>query len=105
MIASVIYNRIRAGMPCRSTPPCSTPWGSPRRTSRSPTSRWRAPTTPTRTPVCRPAHRQPSRDSLVAALEPAETDYLYYVLEADGRKHFFTNDYDEFLAAKSEAGR
>ena len=41
----------------------------------------------------------------MAALEPDETDYLYYVLDADGNQHFFTNDYDEFLAAKSRAGR
>lgn len=47
----------------------------------------------------------PSSESLVAALEPDETDYLYYVLDADGNQHFFTNDYDEFLAAKSRAGR
>jgi UPF0755 protein len=49
----------------------------------------------------------PSRESIRAALEPAETDYLYYVLEADGEEHFFTDDYNEFLEAKerAEAGR
>jgi UPF0755 protein len=45
----------------------------------------------------------PSRESIRAALEPADTDYLYYVLEADGKKHFFTDDYDEFLEAKEVA--
>ena len=38
-----------------------------------------------------------------AALEPAETDYLYYGLEAEGEEHFFTDDYDEFLEAKDQA--
>ncbi|MDQ3966530.1 MAG: endolytic transglycosylase MltG, partial [Actinomycetota bacterium] len=42
----------------------------------------------------------PGRASIEAALKPAETDYLYYVLETDGKGHFFTDDYDEFLEAK-----
>jgi UPF0755 protein len=42
----------------------------------------------------------PSRASIEAALKPAQTDYLYYVLKADGKEHFFTDDYDEFLEAK-----
>ncbi|HSL59991.1 MAG TPA: endolytic transglycosylase MltG [Acidimicrobiales bacterium] len=43
----------------------------------------------------------PGRDSLAAALNPADGDWLYYVLaDADGR-HFFTDDYDEFLEQKA----
>jgi cell division protein YceG involved in septum cleavage len=38
-------------------------------------------------------------------MDPAETDHLYYVLEANGQEHFFTNDYDAFLGAKEAAGR
>jgi cell division protein YceG involved in septum cleavage len=38
-------------------------------------------------------------------LNPANTNYLYYVLKADGRSHFFTGSYDEFLRAKAKAGR
>ena len=48
-------------------------------------------------PIC-----NPRRESIRAALEPARTDYLYYVLQADGKEHFFTNDYDEFLDAKQK---
>jgi len=45
----------------------------------------------------------PGRASLEAALNPAEGDWLYYVLsDADGR-HFFTSDYDEFLDAQAKA--
>lgn len=43
----------------------------------------------------------PGRAALAAALDPAEGDWLYYVLaDADGR-HFFTADYDEFLEQKA----
>lgn len=45
----------------------------------------------------------PGIDSIKAALAPAQVDYLYYVLtSADGR-HTFTNNYNEFLAAKRRA--
>lgn len=51
-------------------------------------------------PIC-----SPSRESLEAALNPEQTNYLYYVLEGNGKKHFFTSDYDDFLRAKEKAGR
>jgi UPF0755 protein len=51
-------------------------------------------------PIC-----SPSRESLRAAMNPEDTNYLFYVLRADGRKHFFTSNYDDFLRAKEEAGR
>jgi UPF0755 protein len=51
-------------------------------------------------PIC-----SPSRESLEAALDPEHTNYLYYVLNADGQSHFFTSDYRDFLRAKANAGR
>jgi UPF0755 protein len=48
-------------------------------------------------PIC-----SPSRDSLEAAISPADTDYLYYVLKANGEEHFFTSNYDEFLKWKQK---
>jgi UPF0755 protein len=51
-------------------------------------------------PIC-----SPGRESLLAALNPTNTNYLYYVLEANGEKHFFTKSYDDFLRAKAEAER
>jgi UPF0755 protein len=48
-------------------------------------------------PIC-----SPSRDSLEAAINPADTDYLYYVLKANGEEHFFTSNYDEFLKWKQK---
>jgi UPF0755 protein len=51
-------------------------------------------------PIC-----SPGRESIQAALNPARTDYLYYVLRADAKKHYFTKNYDDFLRAKAKAGR
>jgi len=45
----------------------------------------------------------PGIDSIKAALNPDETDYLYYILQADG-SHYFTNNYDDFLKKKKELG-
>ena len=46
-------------------------------------------------PICCPGYA-----SLQAVLYPADTDAIYFVLKEDGSgEHFFTNDYDEFLAA------
>jgi UPF0755 protein len=51
----------------------------------------------------------PGRASIEAALNPAEGDWVYYVLDAERNdgSSVFTSDYDEFLAAKercAEAG-
>ena len=48
------------------------------------------------TPIC-----SPGLASIMAALEPAEVDHLFYVATGDGG-HFFTADYDEFLRVKEE---
>jgi len=42
----------------------------------------------------------PGLRALQAAAEPAETDYLYYVLTGADGSQTFTATYDEFLAAK-----
>jgi len=43
----------------------------------------------------------PGRESLKAAMEPAKTNYIYFVSKNDGT-HFFTNDYNEFLKVKEQ---
>ncbi|EKY26670.1 endolytic transglycosylase MltG [Clostridium celatum] len=45
----------------------------------------------------------PGEKSLAAALHPADTDYLFYILEKDG-EHYFTNNYDDFETKKEELG-
>ncbi len=47
-------------------------------------------------PIC-----SPGKASIEAVLYPAESDALYFILRDDGsNSHFFTADYDEFLAAR-----
>ena len=45
----------------------------------------------------------PGRASLMAALKPKETDYIYYLLESENT-HYFTDNYDDFLKRKEELG-
>lgn len=45
----------------------------------------------------------PGIESIEAALKPAKTDYLYYIL-GEGNKHYFTNNYEDFLKAKKDLG-
>jgi len=45
----------------------------------------------------------PGQASLDAVAEPAETDFIYYVLTSADGSHSFTADYDEFLEWKDEA--
>ncbi|MBB3081940.1 endolytic transglycosylase MltG [Geodermatophilus sabuli] len=42
----------------------------------------------------------PGEASLEAALAPTTGDLLYYVLESEDGRHFFTADYTEFMAAR-----
>ena len=45
----------------------------------------------------------PGVESIVAALNPVESNYLFYLVKGEG-EHFFTNNYDEFLKKKEELG-
>ena len=49
-------------------------------------------------PIC-----NPGIESIKAALQPAESDYIYYILQNDGA-HYFTDNYDDFLNKKKELG-
>ncbi|MFA5810619.1 MAG: endolytic transglycosylase MltG [Thermoleophilia bacterium] len=47
-------------------------------------------------PIC-----NPGIESIMAAMDPAPVDYIYYVATGDEEgHHFFTSSYDEFLRAK-----
>jgi UPF0755 protein len=104
LIAGVIYNRIRSGMPLQIDATVQYALGKAKEDLKfddldvdSPYNTYKNPGLPPG-PIS-----SPSRESIQAALEPAETEYLYYVLEAGGEEHFFTDDYDEFLEAKDQA--
>jgi len=45
----------------------------------------------------------PRLESIVAALNPAEVDFIYYVLTPDCVHHLFTASYEEFNRAKAKA--
>ena len=106
LVASVIYNRLQRDMPLQIDATIQYARGEPKeRLSlqdleiESPYNTYKNSGLPPG-PIC-----SPSLASLKAAVEPAETDYIYYVLKKNGDEHFFTNDYDEFLEAKEKAGR
>lgn len=47
-------------------------------------------------PIC-----NPGKASILAALNPAETDFIYFVAKGDG-SHYFTDNYKEFINAKNK---
>ncbi len=105
LIASVIYNRLREGMPLQIDATIQYARGEPKENLslqdlkiNSPYNTYQNTGLPPG-PIC-----SPSLSSLQAAVNPAETDYLYYVLKRGGEEHFFTSDYQEFLRAKEAAG-
>jgi len=104
IIASVIYNRIRARMPLQTDATILYALGEPKERLSfgdlevdSPYNTYKNTGLPPG-PIA-----SPSRGAIQAALEPSDTKYLYYVLKPGGGEHFFTDDYDEFLQAKAEA--
>jgi UPF0755 protein len=104
LIASVIYNRIYADIPLQIDATVQHALGKPKEELKLSDLEVDSPYNTYVNPGLPPGPiASPSRESIKAALEPANTDYLYYVLEVDGEEHFFTNDYDEFLEAKDRA--
>lgn len=47
----------------------------------------------------------PGQPSMVGAVQPVAGPWLYYVLQSSDGTHFFTESYDEFVAAKAECER
>jgi UPF0755 protein len=106
LIASVIYNRLRTNTPLQIDATIQYALKRPKANLsltdlkvHSPYNTYKNKGLPPG-PIC-----SPGRESIQAALHPADTNYLYYVLRADARKHYFTKSYDDFLRAKAKAGR
>jgi UPF0755 protein len=106
LVASVIYNRIRQDMPLQIDATVQYALERPKEELSladlkidSPYNTYENTGLPPG-PIC-----SPGQQSLEAAINPAETDYLYYVLKPNGEEHFFTSNYEEFLEAKAQAGR
>jgi len=105
IIASVIYNRIRQGTPLQIDATIQYARGKPKEELSLDDLEIKSPYNTYKNSGLPPGPiASPSRESIQAAIEPKETDFLYYVITADGEEHYFTNDYDDFLRAKAEAG-
>lgn len=105
VIASVIYNRLKAGMKLQI---CSTvqyalgEWKPKLSYSdlevNSPYNTYKINGLPPG-PICNPGF-----ESISAALSPSSTDYLYFILTSPDGHHSFTSDYNQFLKWKQEQG-
>ncbi len=106
-ISSVYHNRLRIGMLLQSDPTVLYALGGHRRrllhaaidsVADNPYSTYAHPGLPPG-PIC-----APGADALDAALDPAETDYLYFVAGPDNT-HVFTRSLREHNAARRRVGR
>jgi len=103
IIASVIYNRLKAGMKlqiCATVHYALGAW-KPELTYSdlevdSPYNTYKVSGLPPG-PICNPGF-----ESIRAALYPEETDYLYYLLTSPEGRHSFTADYEQFKRWKEE---
>jgi UPF0755 protein len=101
MVARVIYNRLRQGIPLGIDATSryeaeveGRDRGDIDFTSSSPYNTRRVKGLPP-TPIA-----SPGRASIEAALNPADGPWTFYVLEDEAGHHFFTDSNSEFLAAK-----
>ena len=104
LIASVIYNRLRRGMPLQIDATVLYALGERGRPPtleelefESPYNTYVVNGLPP-TPIGVPGAR-----SIEAVVTPADTDYLFYVLTSEDGSHSFFSDYDGFLVAKQQA--
>ena len=106
VIASVIYNRLKAGMKLQIDATVQYALGKWKQALSyddlqvdSPYNTYRIDGLPL-APICSPGF-----ESIRAALYPASTDYIYYLLTSPEGKHSFTNNYQQFLKWKEEQNK
>jgi uncharacterized YceG family protein len=104
LVAAVVYNRLRAGMPLQidatlryglDIPPTEAITKAQLASASAYNTRNRTGLPPT--PIA-----NPGLASMKAAAHPAEVDYIYFVRKPDCRSHFFTASADEFLSYSRE---
>ena len=101
-IAAVIYNRLAAGKRLEIDATVEYAVGHAELTAKdlqspSPYNTYTSDGLPP-TPIAAPGEA-----SIKAALQPAEGDWIYYVLATEEGEHAFTKSYDEFLDLKAQA--
>ncbi len=103
LIASVVYNRLRNNMKlgiCATVQYALGEWKEELSYSDlevdSPYNTYKIEGLPP-APICSPGF-----ESIRAALYPAQTDFIYYILTGADGKHSFTADYNQFLRWKEE---
>jgi UPF0755 protein len=101
-IAAVIYNRLAAGKRLEIDATVEYAVGHAKLTAKdlqspSPYNTYTSGGLPP-TPIAAPGEA-----SIKAALQPAEGDWIYYVLATEEGEHAFTNSYEEFLNLKAQA--
>ncbi len=106
LIASVIYNRLRNNMflGICATVQYAIGQSKPVLTNKdlevdSPYNTYKNKGLPP-APICSPGF-----ESIRAALYPASTDYIYYILTGADGKHSFTADYQQFIRWKDERSK
>ena len=104
LIASVINNRLERGMPLQID---ATVLYAMEDRGRSPTLEDLRFESPYNTYLIAGLPPTPigaaGAKSIEAVIDPADTDYLYYVLTSEDGAHSFFSDYDDFLVAKQQA--
>jgi UPF0755 protein len=101
-IAAVIYNRLAAGKRLEIDATVEYAVGHAELTAkdlrfRSPYNTYTSDGLPP-TPIAAPGEA-----AIKAALQPADGDWIYYVLATEQGEHAFTKSYDEFLRLKAQA--
>jgi len=110
LVASVIYNRLRIGMPLAVdssviyASKLEGKWRNDGKVYKSDVDRRSPYNTRLRTGLPPGPIASPGKSSLDAALNPAQTDYLYYVREPsrnDGAHNFYSNEKDFGLGVRA----
>lgn len=102
LIASVYYNRLKENMHLNADPTIKYVLPLPRKSLRLTDLKYDSPYNTyiyvglPPGPIC-----NPGKASIIAALQPAETDYLYFVSKGDG-SHYFSKTHAEHLAAQQK---
>jgi len=101
LMAAVIYNRLDMGMPLQIDATVQYALPQRKKSLTNEDLKYASPyNTYQQTGLPPGPIANPGLSSIKAALAPAEVDYIYYVLTSPDGQHTFTNNYNEFLAAK-----